>query len=244
MKFLFQTWDRLLAGPTVPVEPGAVHVYSGPLNPQSEEIEELTSVLSDEEKQRASRFYFEKNRNEFILCRGGLRIFLASYLNIPAPQILFAYTNHKKPYLLDPALKLKFNISHTSGLGAFTFVWNRAIGVDVEAEKQNFKVEEIAERFFSLKEREALHEYPPNQRAAAFYRCWTRKEAYIKARGEGLSHPLAQFDVSLDEKPEQTLLATRPDQAEAGRWILEPFAVPKGFAGAVAVSLSDSWVEK
>ncbi len=238
LKFFFHPWDEG-SGETIPspLDPHTVHVYSGVLNPHSPYVDLLRNVLSENERQRAARFHFEKNRNEYILTRGALRGFLGRYLRIPPEEIRFAYTSHDKPFLADASQKISFNISHTDGLVAFAFTLEHAIGVDVEAVRSNIKTEDIAERFFSVAERQALREYPPEQRHAAFYRCWTRKEAYIKARGEGLSHPLAQFDVALGEDPEHVLLATRPDPGEADRWLLRPFTVPQGYAAAVAVSL-------
>ena len=240
LKFKFQEYVGFSGGASLgPIAPDFVHVYFGLLNPASDEVYKLSALLSEDETQRASRFHFNKNRNEFILTRGGLRTMLGSYLGISPHEIRFAYTGHGKPYLADPpGQQLTFNVSHTDGLVAFAFGWNRAVGVDVEAVRTNFKVEEIAERFFSTAEKRSLGEFPPAERYAAFFRCWTRKEAYIKARGEGLSHPLAQFDVSLAEDPEHTLLATRPDPGEAGLWLLRPFTVPTGFAAALAVALN------
>jgi 4'-phosphopantetheinyl transferase len=239
LKFRFQECGGFSAGASLgPIAPDVVHIYFGRLKSESDEVSTLDALLSADERQRASRFHFEKNRNEFILTRGGLRTMLGSYLGKPPHEIRFAYTNHGKPYLADPAQpQLSFNVSHTDGLAAFAFGWNHAIGVDVEAVRTNFNAEEIAGRFFSTAEKRALGEFPPEERHAAFFRCWTRKEAYIKARGEGLSHPLAQFDVSLAAEPERTLLATRPDPVEAERWLLRPFTAPRGFEAALAVAL-------
>lgn len=238
MKFLFQPWDADSGEAIVsPLDPLTVHVYSGPLNPQSPQLDSLQKILSDDERQRAARFHFEKNRNEYILTRGSLRRFLSAYLKISPQEIRFAYTRHSKPFLIDASQPISFNISHTDGLAAFAFTMEHSIGVDVEAVRANIKTAEIAERFFSVAERQALRGYSVAERDAAFYRCWTRKEAYIKARGEGLSHPLAQFDVALEPNPEPVLLATRPDPAERARWLLHPFTVPHGYAAAVAISV-------
>ncbi len=238
MKFLFQPWDAG-SGEVIlsPLDPLTVHVYSGPLNAQSPQVDTLQKILSDDERQRAARFHFEKNRNEYILTRGSLRRFLSAYFKISPEEIRFAYTSHSKPFLAGASQQISFNISHTDGLAAFAFTVEHAIGIDVEAVRANIKTEDIAERFFSVAERQALRDYAPAERDAAFYRCWTRKEAYIKARGEGLSHPLAQFDVALEPNPERVLLATRPDPTECGRWLLRPFTVPQGYAAAVAVSI-------
>jgi len=115
------------------------------------------------------------------------------------------------------------------------FARDRGVGVDVEKVRRDFNVEEIAERFFSVAERDALRGIPVHEKHEAFFRCWTRKEAYIKARGEGLSHPLHQFDVSLTPKDAAALLATRPDCIEAARWLLRDLPVTSGYLAALAV---------
>jgi len=213
-------------------------VYYGVLDPNSPDIPKLRQLLSDDEIDRANRFHFDKNRNEYIFARGSLRVLLSTYLQIPAKDLRFSYTEHNKPYLANPmSAVISFNVSHTNGLVAFAFSRDRKIGVDVEAIRENLEVSELAERFFSEAERQVLREAPATSRYALFFRCWTRKEAYIKARGEGLSHPLAQFDVSLDEDTANALSATRPDPLEVKRWVLRPFAVPIGFAAAVAVEI-------
>lgn len=242
MRFDFQECATFAAGRILgDLAPGSVHVYYGPLNPESSEISHLRLLLSKDELERAARFHFETNRNQYIFTRGSLRALLSSYLDVPSEELQFAYTEHGKPYLAGPghAVCFSFNVSHTEGLVAFAFTKNRKIGVDAEAVRTNFKAEEIAQRFFSAAEREALRAVPAAQIYTAFFLCWTRKEAYIKARGEGLSYPLAQFDVSLAPTEDSALIATRPDAAEAGRWLLRPFAVPEGFAAAVAVEVKE-----
>jgi 4'-phosphopantetheinyl transferase len=100
---------------------------------------------------------------------------------------------------------------------------------------KNFDFEEIAERFFSLAEQQMLRNTPADQRGTAFFRCWTRKEAYIKALGSGLSHPLFEFDVSMAPKQISSLLATRPDPSEADKWLIGDLPVPAGYVAALAV---------
>ncbi len=217
--------------------PNEVHIYYGAVDPEATADPALVEVLSDDEKLRASRFHFEKNRNEYVVTRSTLRKLLQSYLTVPSNKIRFLYTQHGKPYLSEHSAKIVFNVSHTHGLAVLAFTMERAIGVDVEAVRTNFRADEIGERFFSEYERKILREYSKQERHAAFFRCWTRKEAYIKARGEGLSHPLAQFDVSLDSDSEDALIATRPDSQETKRWLLRSFPVNEGFQAAVAVEL-------
>src|SRR5208283_3082224 len=132
---------------------------------------------------------------------------------------------------------LDFNVSHTAGLALLAFARGRKIGIDVERIRRDFGTAEIAERFFSKAERAALRELPQEQRHEAFFRCWTRKEAFIKALGEGLSHPLDQFDVSLDPHAPAALLATRPDAHEVDRWKLLDIRLLGDFVAALALEV-------
>jgi 4'-phosphopantetheinyl transferase len=222
-------------GPTdvTPLRDEEIHVWHGPLQPSHAEVAHLAQCLSLDELERAERFRFEKNRNEFIFARGLLRTLLGCYLGSSPADLRFAYSPHGKPGLSGKNT-LDFNLSHTDGMMVLAFARHRKIGVDIEKVRRDFKVEEIAERFFSVAERLALREIPEPERYAAFFRCWTRKEAYIKARGEGLSHPLHQFDVSLEPAQAAALLGTRPDAAETKRWSLWDLAILPDYAAALA----------
>src|SRR5208283_6416 len=135
---------------------------------------------------------------------------------------------------------LDFNVSHTAGLALLAFARGRKIGIDVERIRRDFGTAEIAERFFSKAERAALRELPQEQRHEAFFRCWTRKEAFIKALGEGLSHPLDQFDVSLAPGQPAALLAARPHAEEVTRWSLWDLQVPGDYSAALAAESESS----
>jgi 4'-phosphopantetheinyl transferase len=238
LKFTFQQSTALHTAQTMgQMAPNEVHIYYGAVDPEATIDPALVEVLSDDEKLRASRFHFEKNRNEYVVTRSTLRKLLGSYLSIPPDKLRFLYTKHGKPYIFETPVEIAFNVSHTHGMAALAFTMAPAIGVDVEAVRTNFRADEIGERFFSEYERKILREYSKQERHAAFFRCWTRKEAYIKARGEGLSHPLAQFDVSLDPESDDALIATRPDSQEIKRWLLRSFPVNEGFQAALAVAL-------
>jgi len=215
------------------LRPNEVHIWLAESCKASEDLTDLRSVLSPEEAERASRFHFDPDRAQYIQTRGTLRRLLGSYLGIPAGEVAFDYSGHGKPSLGDTRHRLEFNVSHTRGMAVLGFCRAGRIGVDVEHIHTDFQTSEVAERFFSLAERTALRALPAEYRHQAFFRIWTRKEAYIKALGEGLSHPLHQFDVSLDDTAR--LIATRPDPSEAQRWRLENIAVPAGFAAAVAI---------
>lgn len=218
------------------LQTGAVHVWQQHLRCQPIEVESYRQILSPDEVARARRFRFDSDRNEFIVGRGTLRRLLGQYLSIPPNDLHFSYSAFGRPCVVGhkAAAALDFNISHSGGVALLAFAGGRQIGVDIEKVRQDFMTGEIVDRFFSIAERAALRELPDDQRHAAFFRCWTRKEAFIKALGEGLSHPLDQFDVSLDPNTPAALLATRPDASEAQRWMLCDIEVPRDYAAALA----------
>jgi 4'-phosphopantetheinyl transferase len=213
-----------------------IHVWKQKLNSEFAGVELFGRTLSADELQRAGRFRFDAGRNEYIVARGTLRVLLGSYLNIPPGQLLFTYSEYGRPSLVNdsPVRDVDFNISHSSGVALLAFARGRKIGIDVEYVRRDFGTSEIAEHFFSTAERAVLRDLPQEQRHEAFFRCWTRKEAYIKALGEGLSHPLDQFDVSLAPAVPAALLATRPDAQEVRHWKLWDIEVPGDYAAALA----------
>lgn len=218
-----------------------VHVWHQTLASESAEVEILGNLLSTDELQRARRFRFDTDRREYSVSRGTLRALLGSYLNLSPQALRFSYSEFGRPRLLADSLAstLDFNVSHSCDVALIAFARGRKIGIDVEKVRRDFETGEIAERFFSTAERAALRELPGEQRQEAFFRCWTRKEAFIKALGEGLSHPLDQFDVSLAPGLPAALLATRPDAHEVTRWKLWDIQVPAHFAAALAAELEN-----
>jgi 4'-phosphopantetheinyl transferase len=198
-------------------------------------------VLSSDESTRASRFHFERDRQRFIASRALLRTILAGYLATDPSGVSFSYSKKEKPSL-GPAHAgsgVMFNVSHSHGVALFAFTRGREIGVDVEQVRSDFELEAIARRFFSTHEQNQLNDLPAAERVDAFFRCWTRKEAYIKATGDGLSLPLRQFDVSLAAGETNALLATRPDAAEAARWHLREAPGGQGYIAALCVRGQD-----
>ena len=212
-----------------------VHLWQRRLTVPAAEVSACYGLLSREEQQRALRFRPERSRNDFVLTRGTLRILLAQYLDISSQEIRFRYQEHGKP-ILEGESDLRFNVSHTDGLALMAFVRQRALGVDVEKLGREIEAEQLAERFFSEPERQALRHLKGRELQVAFFRCWTRKEAYIKAKGNGLSMPLHQFDVSIEAADRDALLATRPDPVEAGRWKICDVPIGPGYAAAVAIA--------
>src|SRR5271167_91390 len=179
-------------------------------------------TLSSDELERASRFHFPRDRQRFAASRSLLRILLADYLATDPAAVSFSYSEKGKPSLggAYAGSNLKFNISHSGGVTLLAFTRDREIGVDVEQVRGDSDLKAIARRFFSPKEQTQLANLPGEKSVDAFFRCWTRKEAYIKAVGDGLSLPLDQFDVSFDAGDASALLATRPDASEARHWLL------------------------
>ncbi len=202
-------------------------------------------TLSPDELDRASRFHFPRDRQRFSASRSQLRILLAGYLGIDAAAVSFSYSEKGKPSLgaAHAGSNLQFNISHSGGVTLLAFTRDREIGVDVEQVRSDFDVLAIARRFFSPKEQTQLADLPAEKSVQAFFRCWTRKEAYIKATGDGLSVPLTQFDVDLDSAEANALLPTRPDASEAGHWLLREVPAGPGYIAALCVRGQDCRVK-
>ena len=228
-------WDATGMGCAPELEPGMVHVWQRGLDASPAEVAACHELLSGEEKERALRFRVDRPRTDFILTRGTLRLLLARYLNTAPGNVQFCYGMNGKPGLANDS-NLCFNVSHTDGLALVALAEQRAIGIDVENIKRGSHMKRLAERFFSESERHALRHFSGAELEAALVRCWTRKEAYIKAKGDGLSLPLAQFDVSIRAGDRDALLATRPDAAEASRWTISDVSVDPAYAAAVAVA--------
>ena len=198
-------------------------------------------VLSPDETSRASRFHFAIDRQRFVAARALLRTILGGYLATEPMDLTFAYSKRDKPFL-GPAYAdrgITFNLSHSGGVALYAFARGRELGIDVEQVRRDFDVEAIARRFFSTHEQEQLAALPSPEKIDAFFRCWTRKEAYIKATGDGLSLPLTQFDVSLAAGDTDALVTTRPDDAEAKRWLLREVPAGTGYIAALCVRGQD-----
>jgi 4'-phosphopantetheinyl transferase len=216
------------------LSPGVVHLWQQRLQTDEDSVQACHALLLPEEVQKAMRYRVERPRSDYILTRGTLRLLLSRYLGIAATEFNFQYTEYGKPFLANS--DLHFNVSHTDGLALLAFVRNRQIGIDVEKVRAQDDLQKLAERFFSTHERHSLRNLAGRELHNAFFRCWTRKEAYIKAVGEGLSLPLHQFDVSLEPNPTEALIATRPDPEQATRWTIRDVPVASGYVAALAVS--------
>jgi 4'-phosphopantetheinyl transferase len=212
-----------------------VHVWQPTPIADESNLDWLRGLLTLEEKQRADRFRFDKDRNLFTTARGWLRALAGAYTHSAPERIAFRYSAQGKPELAGGGQDLRFNLSHSGELVLLAFALRRRLGVDVEKIRKDFLISDIAERFFSPAERACLCRLPAAVQHKAFFRCWTRKEAYIKATGDGLSLPLDQFDVSFAPDEPAHILATRPDPGEAERWSLRDLDVGDQYAGALVI---------
>jgi 4'-phosphopantetheinyl transferase len=214
-----------------------VHVWRAKLDLQSSCIQSLIQILSADERTRADRFYFQKDRERFIVARGLLRVILGRYINMEPSRLQFRYNPYGKPALANESggNGLCFNLSHSDGLALYAITRGREIGVDIERIRPDLAEGQIAERFFSPREVKALRSLPPSLQPVGFFNCWTRKEAYIKARGKGLTLPLDQFDVSLVPGEQAVLLCVSGDPKESSRWSLLDLLPEAGYVAAIAV---------
>jgi 4'-phosphopantetheinyl transferase len=213
-----------------------VHVWGASLTPPSAAVDALETTLAEDERSRADRFHARRDRDHFVVARGVLRALLGRYLAMRPADLRFAYGPHGKPTLDAAATAgdLRFNLAHSGGVALYAIARGRALGVDVERHRSH-EEDGLAERFFSSREIAALRALPPASRRAAFYTCWTRKEAYVKARGEGLGIPLDRFSVAFGPGESAALLHVEGDPQEAGRWSLTNLDVDEGYAAALCV---------
>ena len=213
-----------------------VHVWRASLNLPRSQVQTLESNLVPEEIGRALRFCSANDRRHFIVARGVLRSILGFYLDVEPRQIEFCYGASGKPAIGAPVCSdtLSFNLSHSAGLAVYAVTRKRQIGIDVERVRPLPECDEIATRFFSPGEAKVIRAVPSELKNETFFRCWTRKEAYIKATGEGLSLPLHLFHVSLSTAG-RTALVTAPDPSERYRWSLQEFEPAPGYISALVV---------
>lgn len=213
-----------------------VHVWRASLACGSDALRLLGTNLTEDERDRARRFLFERDRNHFIAGRGILRELLGKYLSRPPAELKFRYGPQGKPTLSGQKSQqsVRFNLSHSHGLAVFAFSLDRELGVDLELVRSDVATEEIASRYFSARELAEFRLVPPHLRAEAFFLCWTRKEAFVKARGEGLHIPLDSFSVSLTPGEVEKL-----EGADCEGCTISSLQPAPGFVGAIVGEVSD-----
>lgn len=211
-----------------------VHVWSLSLDLSEAALHRLESVISAEEAARADRFVFAPDRRRYLASHGLLRLMLSGYLGTSPDAVMFRSNSDGKPRLAHSE-RLRFNLSHSGLLGLVAVSANREVGVDVEKIRDVDDISNLAETCFSPVERAALAAVPAAQRRWAFFAGWTRKEAFLKALGEGVSRPLDSFDVSLAPGEPARLLRVEGVPGAAGAYAVRSLEPAPGYVGALAV---------
>lgn len=221
--------------PQLTLPPKTVHIWQANLNLQPDQLHGLWKLLSSEEQQRALRFKFDLHRNRFIAAKGSLRLLLGQYLGVEPELIGFTTTSHGKPFLTEQGDNpLYFNASDSQDLALFALSHQELMGVDLEHIQESSDSLAIAQRFFSEAEYTYLLRLPEAQQQNAFFQIWTLKEAFIKALGLGLSFPLKDFDVAI-ENSKVYMKAIRAENLQAEDWSLHSFSIDKDFMAALAI---------
>lgn len=235
--------EKNLSAKKISIRDDEVHIWSVSLSLSELQIKKLQLFLSTDELKRARGFFFEKDKNHFIVARGLLRKILSFYIDKQPYEFMFEYNKFGKPFLPREfeGDKFRFNLSHSHGNALYAVVLKHEVGIDIEYVREDFDDIGIANRFFSPDEVAALNSLSPEKQKEAFFLCWTRKEAFIKAKGKGLSIPLDQFDVSLIPGQTAQLLKTKYDRRDVSKWSLFDLPTKPGFAAALAVEGSQKW---
>lgn len=218
---------------------GEVHVWRRSLPAGEGALASHFAILSADEQERANQFKVNRPRDQFVLTRATLRFLIGKYLNVTPGELRFHLSEQGKPSLLHPPAKLEFNVSHSHELALFAFSKNAPVGIDVEWLGRKVAYADIAERFFSDSEQAQLNDVPEADRHRAFLECWTRKEAYLKARGLGLSRDPRTFSVSLGSETHAQLREDQHDPSTAQSWQIHPLQPHRDYCGAVAVKAGE-----
>jgi len=214
--------------------PDEIHVWYADLDKQGTSF---FNLLSLDERTRAGRFIQETDRTRYVARRGILRKLLGGYLGTAPGSVRFSYNNNDKPALADKreAALLHFNLSHSEEMAVYAFTAGNEIGIDIEKIREIPEMTLIFERFFSPRENEVFNILSDELKKDAFFNCWTRKEAFVKSSGQGLSRPLNGFDVSLVPGEPARLLEINGNPEEVSRWSMRDLKSAPGYAAALAV---------
>ncbi len=223
-----------------------VHVWRVFLDLDTLQTESLLGTLSADEVKRAGRFRFERDQKRFITARGMLRQILGCYLGTSPHKLRFEYTPLGKPMLAanSGSDTLCFNMSHADAFAVYAITRDRSIGIDIERKSDDIAIKQIVQRFFSQGEISSLERIHENMRNEVFFQYWTRKEAFLKATGDGMSFPMEQFDVSLINGRGWLPVTLMGDKRGSGRWYVQDLFPGHGYAAAIAVEggqLNLSW---
>jgi 4'-phosphopantetheinyl transferase len=222
--------------PRAPLGEAEIHVWCIPLEIEADALTGLGRLLCADEQARARRFRFEPDRQRYVAARAALRILLGRYVDSPPERIVFSYSTSGKPFLAPPGggRGPYFNISHSGQIALMAFCASAQLGIDVELVREIADTENIVRGFFCREEIEHWMELPADLRKRAFYDCWTRKEAFVKASGDGLSMPLDGFQVSFGPGAVPSIRV--PQYADEPRWCLFDVSPASDYSGALAIA--------
>jgi 4'-phosphopantetheinyl transferase len=213
---------------------GTVHVSVIRLDEPATE-----DLLDEEERRRASRFVFDKDRRRFVAAHSATRTILGGFLNVDPASLRFAVAGRGKPRVIDPPIDLRFNLSHAGERALLAVALGREVGVDIEARRVLSNPMQVAKRVFTAAEREHLQELPASGFEDVFFRLWTRKESFIKARGDGMQFPLRGFEVSAAIEGPQLLLSCAAEPADMDRWTMVTLPSEPDYFAALTVEGRD-----
>jgi 4'-phosphopantetheinyl transferase len=220
-----------------PPEAGVVHVWHARLSALAEVVPALVNHLSETEKERAGRFVRSADRTRYEASRGMLRCILGRYLNVDPGAVAFEYSPHGKPGLAGDLneSRLRFNLAHSGDVVALAVAKGLSVGIDVEQVRADFDFLELAESRFAEAEVVELKNLPAKEQPGAFFRCWTRKEAYLKARGEGLDLELDKFAVTFADGQAPVLRWVDDEPDGSAGWSFFELELCAGYAAALVV---------
>jgi 4'-phosphopantetheinyl transferase len=211
-----------------------VHIWCALLESNEEQLNQFFNLLDANEQHRAQRFRFAKDRSHFIISHGILRKLLGHYLKIAPQTLQFGYTKFNKPFLMAYP-ELQFNLSHSKNIALFAITVNHVIGVDVEYINPACDIDAIAERYFSTREYAVLKMLNGDEKISAFFNGWSRKEAFLKAIGQGLSYSLAKVEVNMQINKPAKLLALDDKNENVSDWLLQALNPLDNYAAALAI---------
>ncbi len=219
------------------LSPNMVHIWVASLRHPASKISTLRQLLTDDERARADRFYFEKDREAYTAARGQLRLLLSRYLHVAPTAPRFTYSKYGKPALVTSYsdATLHFNVSHSGDMAVYGFSWDNELGVDVEYKYRTPTPDftGICTHFFAPSEQKIFLQHKGEAIRDAFYRCWTRKEAYLKASGEGLSRALDSFHVTLTAHEPAKLTYVKDEPEEIERWTMRHIKIGREYTAAL-----------
>lgn len=215
------------------LDAGELLLWQLNLDASPEILNALSDVVSADERERAARFHFEQDRSRFLVGRGALRCILGRYLAEQPADISFVYGLRGKPAIA--GIPLHFNMSHSDGMAVIAVTRSHVVGIDLEHVRPMPDLEGIAKSHFSSTEQAAIATLPADDRLSAFFTCWTRKEAYLKATGDGIAAGLSSFDVTVIPGTYPRLLRVDGKPEETERWSFYDLPLAPGFVGVVVV---------